>query len=63
MTAAEVTTCLASTDLRNGILAMRTAGQTEFGVRATPTFVINGQRYEGALPYAEFDALLKSLLP
>jgi len=63
MTTAEVTTCLGSTELRNGILAMRTSGQTEFGVRATPTFVINGQRLEGALPFADFDALLKALLP
>ncbi|MBE3133776.1 MAG: DsbA family protein [Acidobacteria bacterium] len=63
MTAAEVNTCLASTELRNGILAIRSRGQTEFGVRMTPTFLINGQKVEGALPYGSFAAIFQGMLP
>jgi protein-disulfide isomerase len=35
----------------------------EFGVRSTPTFFINGEKVEGALPYKEFEAALKKHLP
>jgi protein-disulfide isomerase len=63
MTAVEVDTCLASTELRNGILAIRSRGQAEFGVRATPTFIINGQKIEGALPYGSFAAIFQGILP
>jgi protein-disulfide isomerase len=34
----------------------------ELGVRATPTFFINGVRVEGALPAQEFRALLHEAL-
>jgi len=62
MTASEVVTCLASSELRAGILAMRTAAQTQSGIRATPSFIIGGQTYEGAMPFSYFDALLKALV-
>jgi len=32
------------------------------GVRATPTFFINGQKFEGALPYSQFQAAIDKLL-
>jgi protein-disulfide isomerase len=63
MSGADVDACLASTDLRNGIMNIRTGGQNEFGVNGTPTFIINGQKVVGAQPYATFDAILRSLLP
>ena len=62
LTAAEVDACLASTELRNGVLAMRAAGQSQYGVRATPTFIINGLVVEGALPYGSFAVIFNSLL-
>ncbi|MBI1262615.1 MAG: thioredoxin domain-containing protein [Rhizobiales bacterium] len=40
--------------------AMR--GAKEFGVQSTPTFFINGEKIEGALPYEDFDAILKKKL-
>jgi protein-disulfide isomerase len=67
MTGAEVDGCLARTDLRAGIQAMRTAGRTTYGIAGTPTFIIikeqNQQKVEGALPYGSFDAIFKGLLP
>lgn len=63
VTADEVDACLALTDLRNGILNMRAAGQSQYAVSGTPTFIIGGQTLVGAWPFANFDSLLKSLLP
>lgn len=61
MTGAEVDACLALTDLRNGITSIKTAGQQQYGVNATPTFIIGSQTIVGAMPFATFDAVLKSL--
>lgn len=32
------------------------------GIRATPTFYVNGRAVEGALPLAQFQAILRSLV-
>lgn len=32
------------------------------GVRSTPTFFVNGQRFNGALPYAQIKAIIESHL-
>jgi protein-disulfide isomerase len=37
-------------------------GSTEFGVNATPTFFINGQKYAGALSVDEMSAIIDKLL-
>jgi protein-disulfide isomerase len=63
ITADVVDACLALADLRNGILSMRAAGQSEHAVTGTPTFIIGGQTLVGAWPFANFDSLLRSLLP
>jgi len=60
MTANDVDACLASTELRNGIQAIKDGGAQNFGVSATPTFVINGRTVIGALSYAEFAAIIES---
>lgn len=33
-----------------------------FGVRSTPTFFVNGEKIEGAIPYEELDEILKKKL-
>lgn len=38
-------------------------GAGTFGVRSTPTFFINGEKIEGAIPYSDFEPLLKKHLP
>ena len=62
MTGAEVDACLARTDLRLAIQAMRSQGTATHGVWATPTFIINGQKHEGAMPYATFASVFQDLL-
>jgi protein-disulfide isomerase len=58
ITSNDVDACLASTELRNGILAMRSDATATYGVNATPTFVINGQKTVGALSFAQFSAII-----
>jgi protein-disulfide isomerase len=60
ITAADVDACLASTELRNGVVAMRDVGRTTYGIQGTPTFIINGQTVVGAQPYAVFAAIIDS---
>ena len=50
ITSADVDACLASTELRNGVLAIKQAGQNTYGISGTPTFIINGQKVVGAYP-------------
>lgn len=50
--------CLSDKDLQAKVVATQQRGESEFGVQATPTFFIDGKRYEGAMPPAEFAAAL-----
>ncbi|HEY3383983.1 MAG TPA: DsbA family protein [Vicinamibacterales bacterium] len=61
MTSADVDACLAYRELQNGILGMSDVGTNEFGVRATPTLIINGQKYEGAPAWSDLEAILRNL--
>ncbi len=47
--------CIDNTKLQKDILASRDRAYEKFGVNSTPTFFINGKRYVGALPIADFD--------
>jgi len=38
-------------------------GQEVYGVRSTPSFFVNGQKVEGALPFSEFEEVLLKYLP
>ena len=60
ITSADVDACLASTELRNGVLAIKQAGQTTYSISGTPTFIINGQKVIGAYPYGYFAAIIDS---
>jgi protein-disulfide isomerase len=60
MTSADVDACLASTELRNGVLAIKQTGQSSYSISGTPTFVINGQKVIGAYPYAYFAGIIDS---
>lgn len=54
--------CLTDQKLLNDVNAVRERGSKEFGVNATPTFLINGKRYAGAMSVETMSALLDSLL-
>jgi protein-disulfide isomerase len=56
------TACLNDKDLQAKVVATQQRGQTEFGVEATPTLFVNGQRYSGALSAAQLSAVIDSML-
>ncbi len=60
ISSADVDACLASTELRNGVLAIKQAGQSTYSISGTPTFIINGQKVIGAYPYAYFAGIIDS---
>lgn len=53
--------CLTNQELLDDINAVRERGSS-FGVNATPTFFINGQKYAGALSVDEMSAIIDKLL-
>jgi len=57
-----VKACLQNQQLVDDILANTRQATDEFGVRATPTFFINGKKYEGALTVGEMSAVIDKLL-
>ena len=50
--------CLQNTELQKKVVAVQEAGQKEFGVSATPTFFVNGEKYAGALSADEMAAVI-----
>lgn len=57
-----VKACLKNQQRVNDILANTKQATDEFGVQATPTFFINGVKYEGALSVSEMSAIIDKLL-
>jgi protein-disulfide isomerase len=63
VSAADVDACLARSDLKTAIQAMKTEGENKYGIAATPTFIINEKtKVEGAMPYGTFDMIFRGLL-
>ena len=54
--------CMSSEERTNAVVAERLAGDKEFGIESTPTFIIDGRKYPGALTAGELDAILKPLV-
>ena len=54
--------CLTDQKLLDDIRAVRKRGAEEFGVEATPTFFINGQKYSGAMSIEEMSAVIDGML-
>ena len=54
--------CLTNQKLLDEVNATRERGSKEFGVNATPTFLINGKRYAGDMTVDNMSALIDSLL-
>jgi len=54
--------CLTDQKLLDDIRAVRKRGAEEFGVQATPTFFINGQKYSGAMSIEEMSAVIDGML-
>lgn len=54
--------CLTNQKLLDDVNATMQRGATEFGVNSTPTFIINGKKYAGALSIESMSAIVDSLL-
>lgn len=54
--------CLTNQKLLDDVNAVRERGAKEFGIAATPTFLINGQRYSGGMSVDTMSALIDSKL-
>lgn len=62
LSAADAKKCLADQQLLNDVTAVRRHAEQELDVSATPTFFINGHRYQGDLPFQELSAIIDGLL-
>jgi protein-disulfide isomerase len=60
--AADIEVCLNDKELFDRILSSRVEGAKEFNITSTPTFIINGEKHAGALPYEQFAAVFERLL-
>ena len=56
------TACLSDKELQRKVVETQQRGEKEFGVAATPTFFVNGNKYAGALPPAEMAAVIDAQL-
>lgn len=54
--------CLTDQQLLENVRAVRARGASDFGVDATPTFFINGNKYAGALTVDEMSAIIDGML-
>jgi protein-disulfide isomerase len=54
--------CLTNQKLLDDVNAVRERGAKEFGVAATPTFLINGKRYSGDMSVDTMSAVIDSML-
>jgi protein-disulfide isomerase len=54
--------CLRNQELTQSVLTERQAGESEFRVRSTPTFVFNGRVVASFLNTAQFDEIVKPLI-
>jgi protein-disulfide isomerase len=51
--------CASSEKLTNFVLQQRLTGQQEHSVDSTPTFIVNGKKLQGSLPFDEFKAAIE----
>lgn len=51
--------CLDTGKLRDDLMRVRAEGNAEYDITGTPTIIINGKKYEGALEYDPFVQALK----
>ena len=59
MSQATIDACKADSALQQGILKIQQDGQTQFGVNATPTFIVNGDTVVGNVPLSELEKHFK----
>jgi len=60
---ATIDSCLNDQAATDKIIAEIQAAQDQFKISSTPTLIINGTKYAGALSFGQMEAVLKDLLP
>lgn len=55
---AQANACLADKAIETKILTTRMEAERLYDVKSTPTFIVNGRKLSGALPYADFEKAL-----
>jgi len=58
MTQADVDACLKKKDVADAVLKQRLEADQKYGVRSTPTILINGEKYPGGLTVEQFRAVV-----
>jgi len=56
-------TCIQNEEVFEHVSDVQTRAQEIHGVRSTPTFFVNGEKVEGALPFDDFEEILLRHLP
>ncbi len=54
--------CLKNQQIRAGVEAVRSRADTILGVNATPTFFINGKRYDGEMSFEAMDKIIAPIV-
>ena len=62
MTKKEFNSCIKNVDLENSILQSLIDAQSEFNIKSTPSFLINGLLVEGNKPFKDFREIIDKLL-
>ncbi|MEQ9144135.1 MAG: DsbA family protein [Parvibaculaceae bacterium] len=55
--------CIQNEEIFDHVRAVQTRAQEVHGVRSTPTFFVNGEKVEGAVPFETFEEVLLKHLP
>ena len=59
----QVTACMNDEKRIDAVVAERLAGEQQYAIRSTPTFIINGKKYTGAPTFEQMQDSIKSALP
>jgi protein-disulfide isomerase len=60
---AKIDSCLNDEAATDKLIAEIQAAQDQFKINSTPTLIINGTKYAGALSFEQMEAVLRDLLP
>ncbi len=63
MTSEDFKVCLSNQAIEDGILADRLESQRQYDIQATPTIIINGEKYEGKKTFEAIERTIKKRLP
>ncbi|MBO6544636.1 MAG: DsbA family protein [Alphaproteobacteria bacterium] len=55
--------CLENQEIFDHVRAVQVRAQEVHGVRSTPSFFVNGEKVEGALPFEDFEEVIQKHLP